>query len=63
VKDTINCPKGNNTTVYADTSDYTKGCAHVIYTPDPNPTFRMRNFTHRSAHRSKHHTTKSKQRF
>ena len=61
VKDTITCASGNGTTVYADRSDVVKHCAHVIYTPDPNPTFRSLKsaLTHRAArrnaHKAKHH--------
>ena len=57
VTDYISCGKGNGTTVYADKSDVVKGCARVIYTPDPNPgpnprlARRLRAHSHQEHHR------------
>jgi hypothetical protein len=57
-RDTINCARGNNTTVYADRIDVVTGCAHVIYSADPNPTFRSSATVspkHRAAGKAKQH--------
>jgi Ca2+-binding RTX toxin-like protein len=63
-KDTIKCPKGNQTTVYADKVDSTTGCHRVIYTPATTAaknrlaqTRTHRRTTHRKTKRT-HHKTK-----
>jgi Ca2+-binding RTX toxin-like protein len=67
VKDVITCNK-TQTTVWADKVDVTTGCAHVIYTADPNPgpnprlagrTTKHRKSTHKPTH--KRHVTKKHQ--
>jgi Ca2+-binding RTX toxin-like protein len=50
VADTINCARGNGTTVYADAhKDVVNGCHRVITTPDPNPGPMPRPVTDRQA--------------
>jgi Ca2+-binding RTX toxin-like protein len=59
--DTIVCPSGNQTTVYADKVDSTKGCHRVIYTPAPTAgRFRPahRAATSRRAHKKAHRRSK-----
>ena len=59
VKDTINCPRGNQTTVYADSMDYTKGCHRVVYTSPARDRLARRTAlrrTHRKPGRKVHRT-------